>query len=59
MRALQVEGLSKSFTLHLQGGASLPVLTGLDLEVAPGECLVLAGPSGLGQSTVLKLVYGR
>ena len=33
--ALKTEGLGKSFTLHLQGGVTLPVLEGVDLAVAP------------------------
>jgi alpha-D-ribose 1-methylphosphonate 5-triphosphate synthase subunit PhnL len=58
MPALQVQDLAKSFTLHLQGGATIPVLDGLSFAVEPGECLVLTGASGLGKSTVLKLVHG-
>ena len=38
------------------GGA--PVVDGLDLEVAPGEILVLTGPSGCGKSTVLRALAG-
>jgi multiple sugar transport system ATP-binding protein len=34
------------------------VLSGLDLEVAPGEFLVLVGPSGCGKSTALRLIAG-
>lgn len=30
----------------------------LDLDVGPGECLVLAGHNGSGKSTVLHLLYG-
>lgn len=58
MPALEIDGLAKSFTLHLQGGTVLPVLQGLAFAVEPGACVVLAGPSGQGKSTILKLVYG-
>jgi alpha-D-ribose 1-methylphosphonate 5-triphosphate synthase subunit PhnL len=57
--ALRAEGLGKTFTLHLQGGISLPVLRGLDLEVAAGECVALAGPSGAGKSTLMRCLYGN
>ena len=44
MRAvmLRTEGLAKSFTLHLQGGVRIPVLSDLALEVRTGECVALA-----------------
>jgi alpha-D-ribose 1-methylphosphonate 5-triphosphate synthase subunit PhnL len=57
--ALEVSGLEKHFTLHVQGGARLPVLTGASLRVAPGECVVLSDPSGAGKSTLLRVVYGN
>lgn len=56
---LQTIGLSKTFTLHLRGGLCMPVLTGVDLDVSAGECVVLSGPSGVGKSTLLRSLYGN
>ena len=44
-----IENLSKSFTLHNQGGAVIPVMAGASLSVAPGECVGLTGQSGAGR----------
>ena len=38
---IQVENLSKSFTLHNQGGTVIPVMAGAALHVDPGECVGL------------------
>ncbi len=57
--AIRTEGLAKSFTLHLQGGVTLPVLRDVELAVAPGECVALAGPSGAGKSTLMRCLYGN
>ena len=57
--ALEVRGLAKAFTLHVQGGVELRVLTGVSLTVEPGECVVLADPSGAGKSTLLRSIYGN
>ncbi len=56
---LQMEGVAKRFTLHHQSGIELRVLEGVDLRVQPGECVVLDGPSGMGKSTLLKMVYAN
>lgn len=56
---LSMRGVSKQFVLHHQHGAVLPVFEQVDLDVRGGECVVLDGPSGMGKSTLLKLVYAN
>lgn len=56
---LSVRHLGKHFTLHTQGGVTMPVLDEISFEVARGECLVLDGPSGAGKSTLLRCLYGN
>jgi alpha-D-ribose 1-methylphosphonate 5-triphosphate synthase subunit PhnL len=56
---IRVEGLAKTFVLHVQGGVEIPVLSGVDLEVRIGECVVLGGPSGSGKSTLLRSIYAN
>ncbi|MBI1206361.1 MAG: phosphonate C-P lyase system protein PhnL [Azospirillum sp.] len=56
---IEVAGLTKSFTLHGQGGVRIPVFAGLGLSVAAGECLALDGPSGSGKSTLLRSLYAN
>lgn len=55
---LSVEGVSKTFTLHLQGAQRLPVLRDVAFEVPRGGCVVLGGESGAGKSTIMKMVFG-
>jgi alpha-D-ribose 1-methylphosphonate 5-triphosphate synthase subunit PhnL len=57
--ALVVDGLGKRFTLHLQGGVTLPVLEGATLTLMPGECVALTGPSGAGKSTLMRCLAGN
>jgi alpha-D-ribose 1-methylphosphonate 5-triphosphate synthase subunit PhnL len=56
---LRTRSLAKSFTLHLRGGLLMPVLSGVDLDVHAGECVVLSGPSGVGKSTLMRSLYGN
>ena len=50
MSELRVEGLCK--------GWDFPVVDRLDLSVAEGEFFVVVGPSGIGKTTLLRLIAG-
>ena len=52
MAGIVIQGLSKVY------GQSTKALESLDLDVAPGELLVVVGPSGSGKTTLLRLVAG-
>lgn len=56
---LHAKGLAKTFTLHTQGGITLPVFDNIELRVKAGECVCLYGPSGAGKSTLLRSLYAN
>ncbi|SMD10249.1 phosphonate C-P lyase system protein PhnL [Rhizobium sp. RU36D] len=56
---LIVSEVSKSFTMHLRDGLRLPVVANVSFSVCAGECVVLGGPSGIGKSSILKMLYGN
>ncbi len=51
MAAITLEGVHKSY-------GSVPVIHGVDIDIADGEFVVLVGPSGCGKSTLLRMVAG-
>jgi len=56
---IELNNVSKTFTLHNQGGAVIPVISGAHLRVMPGECVALTGNSGAGKSTLMRMIYGN
>ncbi|MEW2919251.1 phosphonate C-P lyase system protein PhnL [Ruegeria sp. ANG10] len=56
---IELKDVSKSFTLHNQGSAVIPVTEGASFRVAPGECVALTGASGAGKSTLMRVIYGN
>ena len=51
MPAFACAAIAKSF-------GSVPVLAGIDLEIADGEFLTLVGSSGCGKSTLIRIIAG-
>jgi lipoprotein-releasing system ATP-binding protein len=52
---LQARGLAKVFG---SGDSAVPVLNGIDLDLAAGERIAIIGASGSGKSTLLHLLGG-
>ena len=53
--AVQIAGIRKVFG---KGERAVEVLKRIDIDVAPGEFLILVGPSGCGKSTLLNIIAG-
>ncbi len=51
MQALKIQNVGKTY-------GKVTVLKGIDLEVKPGQFLILVGPSGCGKSTLLNMIAG-
>jgi ATP-binding cassette subfamily B protein RaxB len=50
---LSARGISFSYSDY-----EAKVIADFDLDVAPGECVAIAGPSGAGKTTLLKILAG-
>jgi sn-glycerol 3-phosphate transport system ATP-binding protein len=55
MGSLSFDRVSKQYG---QGMRAVPVIAGLDAQIADGEFVVIVGPSGCGKSTLLRMVAG-
>jgi multiple sugar transport system ATP-binding protein len=53
--SLHIAGIRKAFG---KGDKAVEVLKKIDIEVEPGEFLILVGPSGCGKSTLLNIIAG-
>jgi alpha-D-ribose 1-methylphosphonate 5-triphosphate synthase subunit PhnL len=49
---IEINNAEKTFTMHLQGGVRLPVVSGVSFDVNAGEC-------GAGKSSILKMIFGN
>ena len=54
---LDVQGLSKAFTLYGLGGKRITGCHDVSFQLEPGAFLAITGMSGAGKSTVLKCLY--
>ncbi len=53
--SLSISGINKRFG---RGDKQVEVLKRIDIDIAPGEFLILVGPSGCGKSTLLNIIAG-
>ncbi len=56
---LQARNVGKKFTLHVQDGATIALFQNLSMTINKGECVALAGASGVGKSTFMRMIYAN
>lgn len=54
---LSIEQLTKTFSMRILGDKQIPGCRDVSFPVEEGQFFALAGPSGIGKSTVLKCIY--
>ena len=54
---LDVRDVSKTFTLHNIDGRTVSALNAVSFSLSPGEHVALAGSSGAGKATLLRVLY--
>ncbi len=54
---IRCEGLSKTFVLHVRGGARIEAFRDVRFTLEPGQFLGVSGPSGSGKSSLLKCLF--
>lgn len=57
MIMLEIDGLSKEFTMHIVGGKHIVGFENVSLAVGQSEFLAIVGESGSGKSSLLKSIY--
>ena len=56
---IQLNNVGKSFTLHNQGGVKIQVIKNASFSVNANECVALTGESGVGKSSLIRMIYGN
>ncbi|NLV08328.1 ATP-binding cassette domain-containing protein [Haloarcula rubripromontorii] len=57
MTVITVDGLSKTFDMHVLGDTQVTGLSDVSFDVREGEFLAVVGESGSGKSSLLKCLY--